>query len=191
MRRCRCSGPRLCSRSGSTSRARIWTSAPTTTRTTEATLTAKVRFAEISSSFPDRRISVLVLGFTIRSVPKDHSRLCSLRPSLPAASISFALPENCGCDDGGARRPAEDGAQITGEVTYLSNIILQSGRLLRVELNRGSTQLKARSGSPAVRRCGDLIYSRKVHLWTIRRRLLCDNLVGGRKDEPTGSSLCY
>ena len=66
-----------------------------------------IRLAEISSSSP-RRISLLAV------------------PSLPApSSLQFALPENCGCDDdrgGSARRPAEDGAHITGKVNYLISI---------------------------------------------------------------------
>jgi hypothetical protein len=64
--------------------------------------------------FPD---ASLFRGY--HSFRAQRPRLSSLCPLTPcAASLPFALPENCGCDDdgGGARRPAEDGAQITGKV---------------------------------------------------------------------------
>lgn len=125
--RCRCSGQRSCSRSGSTSRARTWTWAPpwppmTTTTTTVATLTAKVRTGtagrrDLTSSdvflFRGRRTFI---PFRCPARGPETASFSSLSPHflLPR----FAPPENCGCDDGGARRPDDDGdgAQITGEV---------------------------------------------------------------------------
>jgi hypothetical protein len=149
----------------------------TTTTTTVATLTAKVRTGtagrrDLTSAdvflFRGRRTFV-------HSGARPEGQRQRLSPLCPLTSCCLALlRQRTAAVTTAAAAAALAGRTMTATaprspVRSTNSFILvqvHPGRLLRVQLNRGrrAAQRKARSASPAGRRCGGLIYSKSAAL---------------------------